>query len=304
MHSIHTLFKRLNSGVAGNVRGILLMVIGTFLSTTYLVFIRLLSRDLPIVEILFLRYVFTLVAIMPWVLRTGVGATFRTKRLGFHGMRGVVVVVSTMAWYYGISLVPLAEALALNCLAAIFVTVGAVLFLGETAGVWRWSAVCVGLFGAWIILRPGLQVVSAGSMIILFSALGWGATMLFMKALSRTEKPITIVVYLYVFSILFSSVPTIFAWVTPTPTQLALFAAIGVLSSVGHLAVAQAFKEGEASAIVPADFTRLAWAAFLGYAVFDEVPDIWTIVGAIVIFASTTLIAYRESRSKKSLTAP
>ena len=304
MRSIHTVFKSLNSRVAGNVRGLFLMVIGTFLSTTYLVFIRILGRDLPIVEILFLRYVFTLVAIMPWVLRTGVGATFRTKRLGFHGMRGVVVVVSTMAWYYGISLVPLAEALALNCLAAIFVTVGAVLFLGETAGVWRWSAVCVGLFGAWIILRPGLQVVSAGSMIILFSALGWGATMLFMKVLSRTEKPITIVVYLYVFSILFSSVPTIFAWVTPTPTQLALFAAIGVLSSVGHLAVAQAFKEGEASAIVPADFTRLAWAAFLGYAVFDEVPDIWTIVGAIVIFASTTLIAYRESRSKKSLTAP
>ena len=304
MRSIHTVFKSLNSRVAGNVRGLLLMVIGTFLSTTYLVFIRILGRDLPIVEILFLRYVFTLVAIMPWVLRTGVGATFRTKRLGFHGMRGVVVVISTMAWYYGISVVPLAEALALNCLAAIFVTVGAVLFLGETAGVWRWSAVCVGLFGAWIILRPGLQVVSAGSMIILFSALGWGATMLFMKALSRTEKPITIVVYLYVFSILFSSVPTIFAWVTPTPTQLALFAAIGVLSSVGHLAVAQAFKEGEASAIVPADFTRLAWAAFLGYVVFDEVPDIWTIVGAIVIFASTTLIAYRESRSKISLTAP
>ena len=304
MRSIHTVFKSLNSRVAGNVRGLLLMVIGTFLSTTYLVFIRILGRDLPIVEILFLRYVFTLVAIMPWVLRTGVGATFRTKRLGFHGMRGVVVVISTMAWYYGISVVPLAEALALNCLAAIFVTVGAVLFLGETAGVWRWSAVCVGLFGAWIILRPGLQVVSAGSMIILFSALGWGATMLFMKVLSRTEKPITIVVYLYVFSILFSSVPTIFAWVTPTPTQLALFAAIGVLSSVGHMAIAQAFKEGEASAIVPADFTRLAWAAFLGYAVFDEVPDIWTIVGAIVIFASTTLIAYRESRSKKSLTAP
>jgi len=304
MRSIHTVFKSLNSRVAGNVRGLLLMVIGTFLSTTYLVFIRILGRDLPIVEILFLRYVFTLVAIMPWVLRTGVGATFRTKRLGFHGMRGVVVVISTMAWYYGISVVPLAEALALNCLAAIFVTVGAVLFLGETAGVWRWSAVCVGLFGAWIILRPGLQVVSAGSMIILFSALGWGATMLFMKVLSRTEKPITIVVYLYVFSILFSSVPTIFAWVTPTPTQLALFAAIGVLSSVGHMAIAQAFKEGEASAIVPADFTRLAWAAFLGYAVFDEVPDIWTIVGAIVIFASTTLIAYRESRSKISLTAP
>ena len=91
-----------------------------------------------------------------------------------------------------------------------------------------------------------------------------------------------------------------FAWVTPSPTQLVWFAVIGALSSVGHLAVAQAFKEGEASAIVPADFTRLVWAASLGYVVFAEVPDVWTIVGASVIFASTTLIAYRESRSKKS----
>lgn len=300
MRSIYTAFRRLYSGAAGNTRGILLMAVGTFLSTVSLVFIRLLGRDLPTVEIVFLRFLFTFVAISPWVLRAGVGATFQTERLGFHGLRGVFAVVSTMAWYYGVTVVPLAEALALNCLAAIFVTIGAVLFLGETAGVRRWTAVCVGFIGAWIILRPGLQVVSTGSMIIVFSALGWGATMLFMKAMSGTETPITIVVYLYVFSILFSSVPTAFVWVTPSPTHLVWLAINGVMSSVAHLAIAQAFKEAEASAIIPADFTRLAWAAFLGYVVFAEVPDVWTVVGAFVIFASTTLIAYRESQSKKA----
>ena len=301
MRSIFTAFRRLHFGASGNSRGILLMVCGTFLGTAPLVFIRLIGRDLPIIEIIFLRYLFTLVAIAPWVLRTGVGATFRTKRLGFHGLRGVFAVVSTMAFYYGITVVPLAEALALNCLTAIFVTVGAVLFLGETAGVRRWTAVCVGLIGAWIILRPGLQVVSTGSLIVVFSALGWGATMLFIKAMSGTESPITIVVYLYVFNILFSSVPTAFIWVTPSPTHLVWLAVIGVLSSVAHLAVAQAFKEAEASAIIPADYTRLVWAAFMGYVVFAEVPDVWTVVGASVIFASTMLIAYSESQSRKGV---
>lgn len=295
-----TAIRRLYSGAAGNSRGIVLMTAGTFLTTATLVFIRLLGRDLPTVEIVFLRYLFTFIAIVPWILRAGVGATFRTDRLGLHGMRGVIAVVSTMAWYHGITVVPLAEALALNCLAAIVVTVGAVLFLGETAGVRRWIAVCVGLAGAWIILRPGLQVVSAGSMIILFSAFGWGVTMLFMKVVSRTDSAITIVVYLYVFNVLFSSVPAAFVWVAPNLTHVLWLCVIGVLSSVGHLAIAQGFKEAEASAIIPADFTRLAWAAFLGFLVFDEVPDAWTVAGASVIFASTTFIAYREGQSKKA----
>ena len=295
-----TALSRLYSDAAGNSRGIVLMATGTFLTTAPLVFIRLLGHDLPTIEIVFLRYLFALIAIVPWILRAGVGATFRTRRLGLHGIRGVITVVSTTAWYYGITVVPLAEALALNCLAAIVVTVGAVLFLGETAGVRRWTAVFVGLAGAWLILRPGLQAVSANSMIVVFSALGWGATMLFMKVLSRTDSAITIVVYLYVFNVLLSSVPAVMAWVAPNLTHLLWLAIIGVLSSVGHLAIAQGFKEAEASAIIPADFTRLAWAAVLGFLVFDEVPDIWTIAGASVIFASTTFIAYREAQSRKT----
>ncbi len=275
------------------------MAAGTLLTTLSLVFIRLLGRDLPTVEVVFLRYAFALAAIAPWILRTGVGATFRTQRLGLHGLRGVIAMVSTVAWYYGITVVPLAEALALNCLAAIFVSVGAVLFLGERAGVERWGAVIVGFAGAWVILRPGLQVVSSGSVIIVFSALGWGATLLFIKVMSRTESPITIVVYLYVCNIVLAFVPSLFAWVTPSLTHLAWLGIIGVLSSVGHLAIAQAFREAEASAVVPADFTRLAWAAILGYLVFAEIPDVWTVTGAGIIFASTTFISYREARSSQ-----
>ena len=174
---------------------------GTLLTTATLVFIRLLGRDLPTAEILFLRYVFALLAIAPWILRVGVGNTFATRRLGLYGFRGVVATISTAAWYYGITVVPLAEALALNCLAAIFVTIGAVVFLGEKADARRWMAVLTGLFGAWIILRPGFQVVSTGSIIIACSAVGWAATMLLMKVLARTDSPLTIVVYLYVFNV-------------------------------------------------------------------------------------------------------
>ena len=207
---------------------------------------------------------FALLAIAPWILRVGVGNTFATPRLGLHGIRGIVATISTAAWYYGITVVPLAQALALNCLAAIYVTIGAVLFLGEKADARRWMAVLTGLFGAWIILRPGFQAVSTGSMIIVCSAAGWGATMLLIKVLARTDSPLTIVVYLYVFNLVYSAVPAALVWETPSLTHVVWLVVIGVLSSVGHLAIAQAFREAEATAVVPADFTRLAWAALLG----------------------------------------
>ena len=273
---------------------------GTLLTTSTLVFIRLLGRDLPTAEIIFLRYLFALLAIAPWILRVGVGNTFATRRLGLYGFRGVVATISTAAWYYGITVVPLAEALALNCLAAIFVTIGAVVFLGEKADARRWMAVLTGLFGAWIILRPGFQVVSTGSIIIACSAVGWAATMLLMKVLARTDSPLTIVVYLYVFNVIYSAVPAALVWETPSLIHVVWLVIIGVLSSVGHLAVAQAFKEAEATAVVPADFTRLAWAALLGYVVFSEIPDVWTIVGALVIFTSITLLGYLEARESRA----
>ena len=273
---------------------------GTLLTTATLVFIRLLGRDLPTAEVVFLRYAFALLAIAPWILRVGVATTFATSRLGLHGIRGIIATISTAAWYYGITVVPLAEALALNCLAAIYVTVGAVLFLGEKADARRWMAVLTGLLGAWIILRPGFQAVSTGAMIIVCSAAGWAATMLFIKVLARTDSPLTIVVYLYVFNVIYSAVPAALVWETPSLTHVVWLVVIGVLSSVGHLAIAQAFREAEATAVVPADFTRLAWAAMLGYVVFSEIPDVWTIVGALVIFASTTLLAYLEARESRA----
>ena len=240
MRIIHSTLDWVRIRAADNSRGILLMAGGTLLATATLVFIRLLGRDLPTAEIIFLRYAFALLAIAPWILRVGIGNTFATSRprLRLHGIRGAIATISTGAWYYAITVVPLAQALALNCLAAIFVTIGAVVFLGEKADARRWTAVLTGLFGAWIILRPGFQAVSTGSMIVVCSAVGYGATMLFIKVLARTDSPLTIVAYLYVFNVIYSAIPAALVWETPSLTHVVWLVIIGLLSSLGHAAPA------------------------------------------------------------------
>ena len=124
MRIIHSTLDWVRIRAADNSRGILLMAGGTLLATATLVFIRLLGRDLPTAEIIFLRYAFALLAIAPWILRVGIGNTFATSRLRLHGIRGAIATISTGAWYYAITVVPLAQALALNCLAAIFAPSG------------------------------------------------------------------------------------------------------------------------------------------------------------------------------------
>ncbi len=297
----YSTLRRGYAALPGNLRGILLMAVATFLSTGMLVVIRFLGDELPIIEIVFFRYLFALFGLTPWLPRSGVIAVFRTRRRSLHVLRGGIAAVSTVAWYYGVTVIPFAEAVSLSFLTAIFVAVGAVLCFGEAAGTARWIAVCLGLVGALIILRPGFEAVTWGAIAVLFSTLSWSSVLLLLKALTRTDSSVSIVAYLYLINILIAFLPTLYVWQTPTLEHLMWFALLGLVAAVSHLAVAQAFKEADATAIIPVDFSRLIWAALLGLIIFSEIPDIWTLVGGVVILASTTYMAFNESRSKARL---
>ena len=116
---------------------------------------------------------------------------------------------------------------------------------------------------------------------------------------TRTESPLTIVVYMYLFRIGVSAIPAALHWVTPSLEHLAWFVLIGVISSATNMAQAQAFKDADATLLAPVRFTRLVWAALIGFFVFAEAPDMWTWVGAVVIGGSISYIAYREATLKK-----
>jgi drug/metabolite transporter (DMT)-like permease len=246
-------------------------------------------------QIAFLRNVFALAFMLPWLLRHGrVG--LRTQRLNMHLWRAAVGLVAMLTWFSAIAYLPLAEAVALNFTVPLFATAGAALFLGEAVRARRWTATAVGFLGVVVILRPGfteftplmtLPVIAAGFMAV---------STLLVKSLSRTEAPAAIVTYMNLLLTPLSLLPALFVWRWPTLTELGLGLFIGLCAALAHNAFTRAFVQADASAVMPFDYSRLPFVAVVGYLLFAEVPDGWTWVGAAIIAGAAIYIAQRESR--------
>lgn len=257
--------------------------------------VRHVSDGMHPFQIGFFRSVFGLLAISPLLVSAGPGV-LRSRQPGLQLLRGALGTVALLAWFYGLSTVPIAEATALSFTNAIFASLGAVLFLGERMGTRRISAVALGLVGVMVILRPGLAAVSVSSLVVLLSAVCWGSSVIIVKRLSSTDRTVTIVAWMALMMIVSTAVPAAAVWQTPTLAQLGWLALIGGLGTLGMLAYTHALREVQATVLVPVDFMRLVWAAVIGFVAFSERPDGWTLTGGAIIIASTAYIAFREAK--------
>ena len=195
------------------------------------------------------------------------------------------------------SLAPLAKVATLDFSTPLFATVLAVSVLRETIRLRRILALVAGFFGALIVLRPGLGVSSPAPTSRYWPPLRRAGDDRHQGPFPYGVEP-DIVLYTFVFSTPFTLLVALPVWETPSLEQMAMLAVIGVFSVCGHLCLTQAFKEADLTAVLPLNFLRLIWLALIGYLVFDEIPDIWTWVGGIVIFVSATYGALRESSAK------
>lgn len=279
----------------GNLRGIGLIVLAGMLGTAMMALVRLLGADLHPFEINFFRTVFSLLLLTPVIVRHGL-RHLRTPRLGLHALRGLINGCAQLSFFMAIVMIPLAQISALGFTAPLFTTVTAVIVLGEVIRVRRIAALCVGFAGTWLILRPGIVDVELGSILALLGSLGWGVTMIVVKIISRTDSAITITFYGALFISPIALIAAIPFWQTPTLVELAWLAAIGVFATLVHLCFNQAIREADLTVLLPFDFTKLIWAAIVGYLVFAEAPSIWTWVGGAMIFVAGTYLAIREGR--------
>jgi drug/metabolite transporter (DMT)-like permease len=218
-------------------------------------------------------------------------------------MRGAALLGSSLFFISGLRFLPIAEASATGFVAPLFVTALSIVFLGEKVGLRRWIATAVGLIGVLIILRPGTGAFHPAAFFPLVSALAWACTLIMTRMMSGTERAITTMTYSSIAGLLILSALVPFVWVTPTWHDIGFGILIGVASTAGQWIVVLAFRYADASVLAPFSYTQLLWVSVLGYLVFGEVPDAYTITGAAFIVASGLYTAHRERVRRSQLLA-
>lgn len=278
-----------------NLRGILWSGLAGLLFALLNVFTLIPAQHLNPYVMAFLRYLFGTLFLVPIVLRLGVHRTMRTRRLPLHLFRGCIHAGGMFLWFIGLPLTTLASITALGFTGPIFVTIGAALFLGEDVRLRRWIAVAVGFAGAMIIIRPGIGDLGLGAVVILISTPIFSASNLISKALARTESAPTIVVWQNLTISLAALPVALWFWQTPQWSDLVWFIAAGLCGTLGHMCQQNGYQLADITLLQPIGFLSLLWNALLGYFLFFQRPDVWTFVGAAVIFASAMYISHREA---------
>ena len=273
-----------------------LMLLSTVFFGLMAVMIRMASNDgIATVEIAFFRNLFGLLALLPFLANSGRGV-FRTRQLPRYLLRSTIGVASMLCGFWAIGHLPMAQAISLSYSTPLFVTVAAAIWLGEVVRRRRWTAVLLGFIGVLVIVRPGTEGFSGGSLVAIAAAVLSSIVAIQIKQLSRVDAPDTIVFYTYVFWVPLSLVPALFAWQWPQGMDWLWLAAIGAMGTGGQLFWTRALKLGEVSALQPISFMQLPLVTGLAWVLFDEAVSRWTIAGALIIFAANVYIAHREAQ--------
>jgi len=276
------------------LRGIgLVLTASIFLTSSDLVS-KLLTRELPPLQVTWLRYCTYTAIMLAIVWRQGGLARLRTQRPALQFLRGIGVLGSSVFFISALKFIPLADATATSFVAPLFVTALSIPILGEAIGWRRWVATLIGFVGVLIVVRPGGAGFQLASLLAVGSALAWAFAMIMTRMMSSTESPLTTLTYSALIGVCITTLAVPFLWEAVTPTILLMGVFVGAASTVGHWLIVLAYRHADASLLAPFSYGQLLWATLFGLLVFSVLPDIWTLIGAVVIAGSGLYTAHRE----------
>ncbi len=276
-------------------RAAVLMVTGSLLFSIMGAIVKLVGQRLDSFQIAFFRCLFGFAAILPFILLEKGHHAFRTTHHWGHFLRGAIGVGAMVAGFYATTRLPLTDSTAISFTAPLFMIITAVLLLGETVRWRRGLATFVGFIGVLVMVRPDSGALDMAAIVGLFGAALVALSTTLIKRLSATEHALTILVYFGLFSTVLTAAPAYFVWRPPDFYELTLLLLVGALGAVGQFCQIRAYAIGEVTAVAPIDYSRLIFAGIMGYLLFSELPDRYTIAGAVIIVGSTLYIAYREA---------
>ena len=278
-----------------NFRGILWLSMGAFLFAVVDVFVKSLGGRFDPLQISFFRYGCGLIFLIPVFVRLG-ASNMTTERMPLHLLRMCLAFAAQLGIFITVIYMPLAEATAFMFSKPLFTTVVAVFILHEVVSGRRWAATVVGFIGVLVLVRPGAAAFDPLALVAVGSALTFAIANVLIRKLSTTEPTGRILFYYHIGGVILFAGPAWWVWTMPEGVEWLKLIGIGGLTTLGIFGFMRAFAVGEANAVGPAENLRLIYAALFGYFLFNEIPSIWTGVGALIIVASTYYIARVEAR--------
>jgi drug/metabolite transporter (DMT)-like permease len=285
-----TFAKRAASGV---LAGVGFMLAGTFLFSVNDALGKWLLADYSVGELLLLRSVAGLVLLAPLIRQTGIAGFRSAPRPRLQIARVILSTVEVALFFLAVSQLPLADTKTFYLAGPIYVTALSVVLLGESVGWRRWIAVFVGFAGVVLALGPSRASFTPPVLIALTGSVTFAFLMIVTRALRETTDTVLIAGQV-AGTFVFGALTAPFGWVTPSPRDFVLLALFGALAMLALACVNRSLKLAPASVVAPYQYTLIVWAIVLGYAVFGDVPDLATLIGAAIIIAAGLFILWRE----------
>ena len=291
-------FNKISNNMSAPLIAISLMIISGLFFVLMHSAVKYLSKEVHIFEIAFFRCALVIFVLAPIIFQQG-KKIFKTKQPKVQFLRITTNSVAMLCFFYGISTTPLAQLTTLGFTVPIFATILAVTLIKEKIRLRRTAALIIGFIGTIIVMRPDISI-ELGALLIIFSSFLWSICLIFIKKLTQTDSAVTISLYFGI-----GMIPATFALAFPVMQvidlrQFAILIFIAITGTLAQTIMNYALKKGELALILPFDFLRLIWSVLIGYALFAEEPTFTLWIGGFLIISSTSYIAWREAKLKKS----
>ncbi len=261
------------------------------------------SVDYPIGQVLFFRGFFGIIFYFFVIPRDRLHNFYITKRAGLHFLRCLSGLIALVAIFIALRSLPLATVVSISFAAPIFTTIFSIFLLSEKVGIFRWLAVLIGFIGILVITEPGITNLNIYYIFPIIFCLGLSYVAIAIRQLSTTE-PVWLISFYFSLSITILSFFTIpQGWVMPDLKDFILLSMVGIFGGVANLWLGQSYKFSEVSLVTPLKYLALVFAIIFGYFIWNEVPTIKTLFGAILVILSTMIIFRREIYKKKIITS-
>ena len=261
-------------------------------------FAKYLSADLPVLQITWARYFFTVAFTFPIMFFFYRNQLKWSDKPKLQFVRGLILLIANICFFYSISVISLAKALTLAFIAPLIVTAFSPMFLAEKVGFRRWSAVVIGFIGSLVVIRPGFVEINLASFAALGTGVMYGFYLIITRKLSTSDNPLLTLLLTGLVGAVIVTFFMPFVWVKPTFNQWSMMAAIGVFACIGHLFLILSLKYADASKLAPFSYFEIITNIIIGYYFFSDFPDNWTFLGLFIIVLSGIYISKRENKTQ------